>query len=71
MLGESLGEVVGAPCEGMVIIRPDGVVAAVPFDCGALHGVFAWCLCMVSLHGVFEQLLGRYADGEPVGAAPG
>ena len=58
MLGESRGEVVGAPCEGMVIIRPDGVVAAVPFDCGALHGVF-------------EQLLGRYADGELVGAAPG
>ncbi|MFT5026177.1 MAG: hypothetical protein ACI9CV_000934 [Ilumatobacter sp.] len=70
MLGESLGEVVGAPCEGMVIIRPDGVVAAVPFDC-VFAWRFAWCLCMMSLHGVFEQLLGRYADGEPVGAAPG
>ncbi|MGK0480016.1 MAG: hypothetical protein ACJAQ9_003078 [Ilumatobacter sp.] len=43
MLGESLGEVVGAPCEGMVIIRPDGVVAAVPFD-GVFAWRFAWCL---------------------------
>jgi 2-polyprenyl-6-methoxyphenol hydroxylase-like FAD-dependent oxidoreductase len=54
MLGTSLGEVGGAPCDGMVIIRPDRVVAAVPLDDGEFR-------C------VSEQLLGWYADGEPVG----
>ena len=56
MLGESLGEVVGAPCAGMVIVRPDGVVAAVALDSRAFGDVS-------------EQLLGWYADGEPVGPA--
>ncbi|MFT7393685.1 MAG: 2-polyprenyl-6-methoxyphenol hydroxylase-like FAD-dependent oxidoreductase [Candidatus Azotimanducaceae bacterium] len=58
MLGESLGEVVGAPREGMVIVRPDGVVAAVALDGDAFGDAS-------------EQLLGWYADGEPVGTAPG
>jgi 2-polyprenyl-6-methoxyphenol hydroxylase-like FAD-dependent oxidoreductase len=58
MLGESLGEVAGAPREGMVIVRPDGVVAAVALDGDAFGDVS-------------EQLLGWYADGEPVGTAPG
>jgi 2-polyprenyl-6-methoxyphenol hydroxylase-like FAD-dependent oxidoreductase len=58
MLGKSLGEVVGAPREGMVIVRPDGVVAAVALDSDAFGDVS-------------EQLLGWYADGEPVGTAPG
>ena len=56
MLGESLGEVSGAPREGMVIVRPDGVVAAVTLDGDAFGDVS-------------EQLLGWYADGEPVGPA--
>jgi 2-polyprenyl-6-methoxyphenol hydroxylase-like FAD-dependent oxidoreductase len=57
MLGNSLSEVVGAPCAGMVIVRPDSVVAAVALDGGAFGDVS-------------EQLLGWYADGEPVGTAP-
>jgi 2-polyprenyl-6-methoxyphenol hydroxylase-like FAD-dependent oxidoreductase len=57
MLGDSLGEVGGAPRAGMVMVRPDGVVAAVALDGDAFGDVS-------------EQLLGWYADGEPVGAAP-
>lgn len=54
MLGDALNQVAGAPRDGMVIVRPDRVVAAVALDDGALDDVS-------------EQLMGWYADGEPVG----